>query len=150
MGRTGHADKLLRPLRNELLLEQTCSSTLDTVQVIVDLVRAVKGYVQHDIVRQLIEQQRREPGGKNHLARLVARRDKDDLGLWVCLLRQVLGNGVDDVLDGAAGANADVGEAGQEVLGDGLVARGAFGGFDEVVGAGHCADEEGVEWIAAD
>lgn len=56
------------------------------------------------------------------------------------------GDGLDDVLDGAPGADADVTESGGEVVGDGAVAGEALGGFDGVGvggGGGHGAERRG-------
>lgn len=53
--RTSNADKLLRSRCDELLLEETSTTTLDAVQLIIHLVSTVEGYVEHNILRQRVE-----------------------------------------------------------------------------------------------
>lgn len=129
--RTRHTHKLPRPLRHQLLLEKTRTTPLDAVELCVDLVRAVEGDVEDGVLGEAVEGDGGQTGLDDDLARLVARGDEADGGVGGELL-----DGVDDVDDGGAGADADVGGRGVEVVFDGLLGGCALGGLDGCVAHG--------------
>lgn len=53
--RTGNAHELLGSRSNKLLLEETGTTTLDTIEVVVYLVGTVKSNVKHNIFRQTVK-----------------------------------------------------------------------------------------------
>lgn len=124
-------------------MEQTGAATLDEVQVLVHLVGAVKGHVErheHAVDHgALIQVAQREAGLANQALGLASRGNKGHAAVEAGALG---GDGLDDVDDGAAGADADEAGAGQKVLLDGLVGGGLLSGLDErrgVCSGGHGA-----------
>jgi len=105
IGHTGYAYKLPRPHRHQLLLIQTRASSLDAVQILVDLVRAIERHVQQDVVGEAIEGDGGEAVFENILPGLIAGGDEADAG-GVVVERD---DGFEHVDDGGAAADADVG-----------------------------------------
>lgn len=102
--RTRDADELPCALRNQLLLEQAGAAALDAVEVLVNLVGAVKRHVQHCVLGQRVERDGRQPSFHNHLPRLIPRRHEADVRV-----RAALFDRLDHVDDGCARPDADVG-----------------------------------------
>lgn len=127
---TGNSDKLPPSHSNQLLLEQAPAPALDQIQLLIHLIRAIKHHVQRNrhavlIRRPLVQIAQPQPRRLEQALGLAARRHKRH----VAVERGTFGgNGLDDVDDGAAGADADEAVRGQEVLVDGLEGGGAFGG----------------------
>lgn len=131
---TGHSDELVGRNGNELLLEQTSTAALDEVEVLVDLVSAVKGNVEGDGDTTidggpLVEVGQLQAGGADEALGLASGGDKGHAGVK---LGPLADDGLDDVDDGAAGADADVLVLGEEVVIDGLVGGLLLGRLDEV------------------
>lgn len=130
--RTSDSHKLLGGRGDELLLEETGAAALDEVELLVHLVGAIKGYVERHGPAvddgPLVEVVHAEAGRADEALGLAAGGDKSH----AAVKRRALGlDGVNDVDDGAAGANADILVRRQEVVLDGLVGRGLLGGLDE-------------------
>ena len=112
--------------RHQLLLIQTRTPALDTIQILVDLVRTVKCHIQQHALGQRVEGDGRQTRFDNDLAGLVARGHEADL-------RRVAVEGLDgfdDEHDCAAGANADEAGGEGEVVCYGAKGGVAFRGFD--------------------
>lgn len=139
--RTSDADEFSRALGDQLLLEEAGAAALYAVELGVDLVCAVEGDVEHGVVGEGVEGHGGQAGFDDDLARLVAGGDEADGGVGGDLFY-----GFDDVDDGGAGADADVGGRGVEVVLDGLLGGGAFGGLDGCVGHGGRAGEASRVW----
>ena len=121
-----HADELPRMRSHQFLLVQACAAALYAIQVIVDLVRAVEGDVEEGVGGKGVEGDGGEARADDDLAGLVAGGHETD-----GLRGDVEGaDGVYDVDDCRAGADANVGEGGGEVVCDCADGGGAFGGFD--------------------
>lgn len=129
--RTSHADEFPRALGDELLLEEAGAAALYAVELGVDLVGAVEGDVEDGVFGEAVEGDRGEARFDDDLARLVARGDEADGGVVGDFL-----DGLDDVDDGGAGADADVGGGRVEVVLDGLLGGGALRRLDGGVGHG--------------
>lgn len=131
--RTSHSDELLGGNGNELLLEQTSTATLDKVEVLIDLVGAVKGNVEGDRDaidgRPLVQVGQLQTSSADETLGLASGRNK---GHATVKLGSLADNGLDDVDDGAAGADADILVLGEEVVIDGLVGGLLLGRLDEV------------------
>lgn len=61
-GRTGNADELFCSRGNQLFLEQTCTASLDAVQLVIDFVCTVKSDVQNNVFGQTVESHWHEAG----------------------------------------------------------------------------------------
>lgn len=137
---TGHGDELLGRDGDELLLEETGASALDQVQVLVDLVGAIKGHVQghalavHD--GALVEVGEIQAGGADETLGLATGGDK---GHGPVELGALGDDGIDDVDDGAARADADEAVLGEEMLVDSLEGSGLLGGLYQGGGGRHGA-----------
>lgn len=126
---TGNSYKLPPSHSNQLLLEQTPAASLDQIQLLIHLIRAIKHHVQRNrhavlIRRPLIQVAQPQPRRLEQALGLAARGHKRHVAVEIAAL---CGNGLDDVDDGAAGADADEAVRGEEVLVDGLEGGGAFG-----------------------
>lgn len=65
---------------DKFLLVETSSPALDAVEFVIDLVRAVKGYVDQGAARQGVKLDVLEAGFDDQLAGLVAGRHEEDVG----------------------------------------------------------------------
>lgn len=133
---TGNANKLLSLHRDNLLLEETGATTLDTVQIIVDFVGAVKCDIQDGPRRHGVKLDSGQSSADNQLARLVTRRHIASVGG----INTKSLNRLDNVDDSRATANADPASVFRVVVGDSSLCGGALGGFD---GVGHCSKVAG-------
>lgn len=131
---TSHNDEFPRTARHDLLLEKTQSTALDEVQLVIYLVGAIKCHVQQLVLGDLLEGEGGQAGAVDE--GLGALAGGDELDLAAAGFGGLVFDGIDDVLDGAAGADADVGEGEVEILVDGLLGGGLFGLLDEVGGHG--------------
>lgn len=127
---TGNSDKLPPSHSNQLLLEQARTTPLNQIQLLIHLIRAIKHHVQRNrhamlINRPLVQIAQPEPGRLEQALGLAARGDERHVAVEG---RALCGDGLDDVDDGAAGADADEAVRGEEVLVDGLEGGGALGG----------------------
>lgn len=133
---TGDADKLLARDGDELLLVVAAAAALDEVELEVDLVGAVEADVEvllallvlglHDHV---VDGEEGQAGDADQVAGLDARGHE----LHAVRLRpRQVRDGLDDVLDGRAGPDADPRVRRVQVLGHGLLPRGPLGRLDEV------------------
>ena len=137
---TCNANEALRSRRNQLLLEQTCTSTLDAVQLIVDLVSTVKSNIQHDILWQRVESNWYQSRSFNDLSRLETCWDKVDVVTghdWVLL--EIFRDSFNTIFDCASRTNTDVAKGRFEMVLDGLERRLALGRLDELDVFSHCA-----------
>jgi len=136
---TSNADKLLSAGCDQLLLEQASTTTLDAVQVVVDLVSTVKGNIEHDIFGQTVETHGHQASLLNDLSRLETGGDEEDVAT---ILGRALGQTVLDSLntvdDCASRANADKLHIRVEVVGDGAVGGLALSLLDHVDGSSGC------------
>jgi hypothetical protein len=132
---------LLRLHGHNLLLEQTSAAALDTVQLVIHLIGTIKGHIQDRACRDGIELDGRQPRVDDQLARLVARGHvAGQRGVQAGGL-----DGLDDIDDGGAAADAyPLGVLGVVVC-DGDFGGGAFGFFDTHGGGGGREAGEGGE-----
>lgn len=137
---TSNADKLLCAGCDQLLLEQTSTTTLDAVQVVVDLVGTIKGNIQHDVLGQTVESHRHQASLLNDLSRLEASRDEEDVAATLGrVLGQAVLNSLDTIDNCASGTNSDELHLGVEVVCDGAVGGLALGLLDQVdSSSSHC------------
>ena len=112
--------------RHQLLLIQAGAPTLDAIQILVDLVRAVEGDLHQGAGGQGVERDGCEAVVQDVLARLVARGHE----AHVRRVEPQLRDGLDHVHDRRTAADADVARGGVEVVRHGAVGGVAFGGFD--------------------
>jgi hypothetical protein len=133
---TSNADKLLCAGCNQLLLEQASTTTLDAVQVVVNLVSTIKSNIQHDVLGQTVETHGHQTCLLDDLSRLETSGDEEDVAT---ILGRVLGQAVLDSLDTvddcASRTDADKLHVRVEVVGDGAVGGLALGLLDHVDGS---------------
>lgn len=127
-GHTSNTHELPCSLCNQLLLEQTCSTTFDTVQLFVHLVCAIESNIQDHIVRQGIECHRYQASIYDSLPRMVPR--------WHEQLLRRIWSSVYNFLDlinhennSCTRSDTDVAKGWREVVGDGAGGREGFGLF---------------------
>ena len=133
---TSNADELLRLHSDKLLLEETGTTALDAVQVIVDLVGAVECDVQHGTRGDSVKLDGRQTSADNQLARLVTRGHIAGVG---GIDTESL-DSLDDVDDSRTAANADPASVFRVVISDGGLCGSALSSFD---GFGHCSEVAG-------
>lgn len=131
--RTSHSDELLGRNGNELLLEQASTATLDKVEILIDLISAVKCNVESDRDAidswSLVKDGQVQASSADEALGLTSGRNK---GHATVKLGPLADNGLDDVDDGTAGADTDILVLGEEVVIDGLVSGLLLGRLDEV------------------
>ena len=124
---TRYTDEFLGMRCNELFLVQTGSATLDTIELLVNLVRTVKSDIYEGVFGERVELDVFQSGINHHPAGLMTGGNEADLGDAVVL------EGLDsfyDVDNRTAGPNANISCRGIEMVGDSAFGSIAFGGFD--------------------
>lgn len=121
---TRNTHKLLGLDGHQLLLEQARATTLDQIQLLVNLICTVKAYIQLLVTIQVLDVLEPEAGCLDQLTALIARREEGHL------VRDVLAQcleSLDDKDDGGPGADANQAVREVHVLLDGLVGGGPLG-----------------------
>lgn len=119
---TCHCDKLFSGRGNQFLLEKTGTTTLDQVQVVVDLIGTVESNVQRHWLAihqwSLVHIAEGQTGGSDETLGLTAGGHEGHAGGKG---RSLADDSLDDVDDGASGANAHEFVGGEQMLLHGLV-----------------------------
>lgn len=123
---TSNTDKLLGLHSDNLLLEQASTTTLDAVQILVDLVRTIERHVENSAQRNAVILNSSQSGTDNQLLGLVTGRDVLRGG---GVNSETL-DGLNDVHDCRTAADTDPAGILGVVLFDGDLGGGALGFFD--------------------
>lgn len=127
---TSDTHKLLGLGNHQFFLEQTSTTAFDQIQLLIDLIGAIKSHIQHGALGQILDILQAEACRLDELTALVTRREKRHL---VRDGRTQGAESVDHIDDGAAGADANVAEGKVHMLLHGLEGGGALGGFDQLI-----------------